>query len=35
LFGQSIRERAEALVAIAHPAFRDALMAEARPTLAH
>jgi acyl-CoA hydrolase len=29
LFGKSTRERAEALIAIAHPAFRDALAAEA------
>jgi 4-hydroxybutyrate CoA-transferase len=30
LFGRSIRERAKALIAIAHPQFRDALAAEAR-----
>ena len=30
LFGRSIRERAAALTAIAHPAFRDELAAEAR-----
>jgi acyl-CoA hydrolase len=29
LFGKSIRERAEALIAIAHPDFRDLLAAEA------
>jgi 4-hydroxybutyrate CoA-transferase len=29
LFGKSIRERAEALISIAHPAFRDQLSAEA------
>jgi 4-hydroxybutyrate CoA-transferase len=29
LFGKSVRERAEALISIAHPAFRDALAAEA------
>ncbi len=30
LFGRSIRERAQALIAIAHPDFRDALASEAR-----
>ena len=30
LRGQSVRERARALVAIAHPAFRDELESEAR-----
>jgi acyl-CoA hydrolase len=30
LFGRSIRERAEALIAIAHPDFRDRLRADAR-----
>ena len=30
LFGKSVRQRAEALIAIAHPDFRDALRAEAR-----
>jgi acyl-CoA hydrolase len=30
LWGRSIRQRAEALIAIAHPAFRDELRAEAR-----
>ena len=30
LFGRSIRERVAALAAIAHPDFRDALLAEAR-----
>jgi 4-hydroxybutyrate CoA-transferase len=30
LFGRSLRERAEALIAIAHPDFRDQLTAEAR-----
>jgi acetyl-CoA hydrolase len=29
LHGRSIRERARALIAIAHPAFRDDLMAAA------
>jgi acyl-CoA hydrolase len=29
LFGKSVRERAEALIAIAHPKFRDGLAAEA------
>jgi acyl-CoA hydrolase len=32
LFGRSIRERAEALIAIAHPDHRDALRFEARRT---
>ena len=32
LFGRSIRERARALIAIAHPDFRDALLAQARRT---
>jgi acyl-CoA hydrolase len=32
LFGKSIRERAEALIAIAHPDHRDELRAEARST---
>ena len=30
LFGRSLRERAEALIAIAHPDFRDDLSREAR-----
>jgi 4-hydroxybutyrate CoA-transferase len=30
LFGKSLRERAEALIAIAHPSFRDALSTAAR-----
>ena len=30
LFGKSVRERAIALIAIAHPDFRDALLAEAQ-----
>jgi acyl-CoA hydrolase len=30
LFGKNLRQRAEALIAIAHPAHRDALTAEAR-----
>ena len=30
LFGRSMRERAQALIAIAHPDFRDRLTAEAR-----
>ena len=30
LFGRSLRERAVALIAIAHPDFRDALAAQAR-----
>jgi acyl-CoA hydrolase len=30
LFGRSVRERAAALIAIAHPDFRDELTAEAR-----
>ena len=30
LFGRSLRERATALIAIAHPDFRDGLTAEAR-----
>jgi len=30
LFGKSIRERAQALIAISHPAFRDELTAQAR-----
>jgi acyl-CoA hydrolase len=29
LFGKSVRERAEALIGIAHPAFRDELAAGA------
>jgi acyl-CoA hydrolase len=29
MWGRSIRERAEALIGIAHPAFRDALRADA------
>ena len=33
LFGKSIRERAEALISIAHPDFRDELATEARRTL--
>ena len=32
LFGKSIRERAQALIAIAHPDFRDELTAQARRT---
>jgi acyl-CoA hydrolase len=32
LFGRSIRERAKALIAIAHPDFRDQLTAQARRT---
>jgi acyl-CoA hydrolase len=32
LFGRSIRERVAALVAIAHPDHRDALLFEARRT---
>ena len=32
LFGKSLRERAEALIAIAHPDFRDGLAAEAART---
>jgi len=32
LFGRSIRERAEAMIAIAHPDFRDELAAQARKT---
>ena len=32
LFGKSIRERAEALISIAHPDFRDELSAEAGRT---
>ena len=32
LFGKSMRERAEALIAIAHPDFRDELAAEAEQT---
>jgi 4-hydroxybutyrate CoA-transferase len=32
LYGRSIQERARALIAIAHPAFRDELEAEARKT---
>jgi acyl-CoA hydrolase len=32
LFGLSIRERAKALIAIAHPDFRDELTAQARRT---
>jgi len=32
LFGRSIRERAEALIAISHPDFRDELAAQARKT---
>ena len=32
LFGRSIRERARALIAIAHPDFRDELTAVARRT---
>jgi 4-hydroxybutyrate CoA-transferase len=34
LFGKSTRERAEALISIAHPDFRDELAAEARRTYA-
>ncbi len=30
LFGKTLRERAEALIAVAHPDFRDPLRAEAR-----
>ena len=30
LFGRSLRERADALIAIAHPDFRDRLAADAR-----
>ena len=30
LYGKSVRERAEALIAIAHPDFRDALQAQSR-----
>jgi acyl-CoA hydrolase len=30
LFGKNLRQRAAALIAIAHPAHRDALAAEAR-----
>ena len=30
LFGKSLRERARALIGIAHPQFRDTLTAEAR-----
>jgi acyl-CoA hydrolase len=30
LFGKNLRQRAEALIAIAHPNHRDALTAEAR-----
>jgi acyl-CoA hydrolase len=30
LFGRSLRERAAAMIAIAHPDFRDRLAAEAR-----
>jgi acyl-CoA hydrolase len=30
LFGRNLRERAEALIAVAHPKFRDELEAEAR-----
>jgi acyl-CoA hydrolase len=30
LFGRSVRERAAALIAIAHPDFRDELAREAR-----
>ncbi len=32
LYGKSIRERAKALIAIAHPEFRDELLAQARKT---
>jgi acyl-CoA hydrolase len=32
LYGKSICQRAEALIAIAHPAFRDELTAQARKT---
>ena len=33
LFGKSVRERATALISIAHPDFRDALAAEADRTV--
>jgi 4-hydroxybutyrate CoA-transferase len=32
LFGRSIRDRARALIAVAHPDFRDQLIAQARNT---
>jgi acyl-CoA hydrolase len=32
LYGKSIRERAAALIAIAHPDFRDELTVQARRT---
>jgi acyl-CoA hydrolase len=32
LYGRSIQERARALIAIAHPDFRDELTASARET---
>ncbi len=32
LYGKSIRQRAAALIAIAHPDFRDELTAQARRT---
>jgi acyl-CoA hydrolase len=32
LFGRSIRDRARALIAIAHPDFREELTAKARRT---
>jgi 4-hydroxybutyrate CoA-transferase len=32
LFGKSVRERADALIAIAHPSFRDELAREASRT---
>ena len=32
LYGRSICQRAEALIAIAHPSFRDELTAQARKT---
>jgi acyl-CoA hydrolase len=33
LFGRSLRERAAALIGIAHPDFRDRLRSEARRTV--